>query len=1088
MTRRLTLLTAFLIAVLATPALHLSARTGSAPATPIVQSAVGASAAPASVDPGYLKLLRWRMVGPARGGRVVAVAGDPVNKLSFYQGSTGGGVWKTDDGGLNWRNISDGFFNTGSVGAIAVAPSNTNIVYVGMGEACIRGNASYGDGVYRSADGGKTWAHLGLEATRQIARVRVNPTNPDLVYVAAFGDPWGPSPDRGVYRSRDGGRTWEKVLFRSNDAGAIDLVMDPTNPDVLYASTLELRRYPWGFRSAGPGTALYKTTDGGTTWTDLTANPGLPTGTKGRIGIAIAPTRPNRVWAIIDAELGKKGVYRSDDAGATWKHLTDDADLTQRPWYYHHIFADPKDPDTLWVLNVDLWRSKDGGEHFEQVAIPHGDNHDLWIDPADPERMIEGNDGGATISFNGGKSWSTILNQPTAQFYHVSADNQFPYRIYGAQQDNTTMSVPSRSDYGRITIEEWETVGGGEDGYVAPNTADSNIIYAADHHFLNRYDRRTHQIRDISPNPETHYGWGSADINFRFWWTYPVMTSPNDPKTLYVTSQYVHRTTNEGQSWQIISPDLTRADPKTLEHTPSYTHPETQEYWGPITREAYGPEWYATIFAFAESPAKAGVLWAGSDDGWVHVSQDNGKTWQKVTPPDIPVFALISIIDPSPHDPAVAYLAATRYKLQDTHPYLYKTADYGKTWTKITTGIPDTDFTRVIREDPARRGLLYAGTETGVYVSFDDGGHWQSLRLNLPVVPVHDLIVKDGDLVAATHGRSFWILDNVALLRQFDQTTLAAPVEVFQPRTTIRFRAGAALAGGFGGASANDGQNPPNGVVIPFYVKDKPAEAATLKIVRDKAGATENVRTITLEPADAAPAAAPEAPVSPFRRRPSRPAVVRAGANTFVWDMRYPGANEIPGVVHQGRALGPLAAPGRYRLELTIAGRTFTQPFTIVKDPRVTYTNADLEQQLQFLLAARDKLTETMGVVRQIREMRTNAEEMIAAAKKKADSARRIATLDKAMKDLNDKLYPLEERLVQYRARAGEDLINYPTGIDSKLARLIDFASMADAPPTDGEQDLLKRMTAGIAERAQLLDGVKGQEYATLVKLAGSKR
>ncbi len=581
MTRRLLTLGACLIGVLATPATYLSARGASGPATPTAQAAGGTDAGLlAAVDQGHLKLLRWRMVGPSRGGRVVAVAGDPVNKLTFYQGSTGGGVWKTDDGGLNWRNVSDGFFNTGSVGAIAVAPSNTSIVYVGMGETCIRGNASYGDGVYRSNDGGKTWSHLGLEATRQIARVRVNPTNPDVVYVAALGDPWGPSPDRGVYRSRDGGRTWEKVLFRSNDAGAIDLVMDPTNPDVLYASTLELRRYPWGFRSAGPGTALYKTTDGGTTWTELTGKPGLPDGTRGRIGIAVAPTRPRRVWVIVDAELGKKGVYRSEDGGETWKHLTDDADLTQRPWYYHHIFADPKEPDTVWVLNVDLWRSTDGGEHFEEVTIPHGDNHDLWIDPADPQRMIEGNDGGATISFNGGRSWSTILNQPTAQFYHVSADSQFPYRIYGAQQDNTTMSVPSRSDHGRITIEEWETVGGGEDGYVAPSREDPNVVYAADHHFLNKYDRRTHQVRDISPNPETHYGWGGADINYRFWWTYPVMTSPNDPKTLYVTSQFVHRTTNEGQSWEIISPDLTRHDPKTLEHTPSYTHPEPGQYLG----------------------------------------------------------------------------------------------------------------------------------------------------------------------------------------------------------------------------------------------------------------------------------------------------------------------------------------------------------------------------------------------------------------------------------------------------------------------------------------------------------------------------
>jgi len=1074
-------LTACLASALVVSGLHVRARAAA-------QASPSAAAAPA-VNAAYLNLVRWRMVGPSRGGRVVAVAGDPVNKMTFYQGATGGGVWKTDDGGLNWRNISDGSFHTGSVGAIAVAPSNPGVVYVGMGEACIRGNASYGDGVYKSMDGGKTWSHLGLEATRQIARVRINPTNPDLVYVAALGDPWGPSPDRGVYRSKDGGRTWEKVLFRSNDAGAIDLVMDPTNPDVMFASTLDLRRYPWGFTSAGPGTALYKTTDGGTTWKELTSNSGLPPGTKGRIGVAIAPSQPNRVWAIIDAEIGKKGVYRSDDGGATWKHLTDDADLTQRPWYYDHIFADPKNPDVVWVLNVDFWKSTDGGEKFVQAPVPHGDNHDLWIDPADPQRMIEGNDGGATITFNGGRSWSTQLNQPTAQLYHVAADNAFPYRLYAAQQDNTTISVPGRSDFGRITLQEWETVGGGEDGYVAPSLNDPNVVYAADHHFLDRYDRRTHQTRDISPNPETQYGWGAADINYRFWWTYPVMVSPHDPKTLYVTSQYVHRTTNEGQSWEIVSPDLTRHDPKTLEHTPSYSHPEPGEYWGPITREAYGPEWYATIFAFAESPAKAGLLWAGSDDGWVHVSQDNGKTWTKVTPPDLPEFALISIIDPSPHDPAVAYVAATRYKLQDNKPYLYKTADYGKTWTKITTGIPDWDFTRVIREDPQRRGLLYAGTETGVYVSFDDGGHWQSLQLNLPIVPVHDLLIKDGDLLAATHGRSFWILDDVALLRQFDQPALSEPVHVFKPRATVRFRQGGQLASGFDqAANSNAGQNPPNGVVIPFYVKDKPAEPVTVKIVRDKGGSTEEVRTLTLQPADAAAPAAAEPPASPFRRPASQRPTVHAGANRFIWDMQYPGPEVLSGTVHQGRAAGPLAAPGNYRFEMTIAGRAYSQPFTIVKDPRLTYSDADLEQQLTFLLAARDKLSATEGVVKEIRAIRSDAEQKIEAAKKKADSARRVAELDRALKNLNDKLYPLEERLVQYRAKAGEDFINYPTGIDSKLARLMDFASQADAPPTQGEQDLLKRLSDGVAEREKLLQQVKGQEYATLVKLTSGKR
>jgi photosystem II stability/assembly factor-like uncharacterized protein len=1034
-----------------------------------------------AVDPSYLGLLHWRMLGPSRGGRVVAVAGDPVNKQVFYFGATGGGIWKTDDGGIGWHNVSDGFVRTGSVGALAVAESNHNIVYAGMGEACVRGDASYGDGVYKSTDGGKTWTHLGLEATRSIARVRVHPKNPDIVYVAALGDPWGPSPERGVFRSRDGGRTWQKILYHNPQAGAADLVMDPTNPDVMYASTLEMQRFPWGLRSAGPGTGLFKTTDGGDTWTELTNNSGLPSGLKGRIGIAIAPSRPQRVWALIDAELGKKGIYRSDDAGQTWRHLSDDAELTMRPWYYHHIFADTKDPNLIYVLNVGAWKSTDGGEKFVPFRPPHGDHHDLWIDPADPSRIIEGNDGGAAVSFNAGQSWSSTLNQPTAQIYHVVADHQFPYHVYGSQQDNTTIALPSRSDFGRITIEDWETVGGGEDGYIATNLTDSNVVYAANHHWLTRYDRRTKQVRDISPNPETHYGWGAADINFRFWWTYPVMTSPTNPKTLYVTSQFVHRSLDEGQSWQVISPDLTRHDPKTLEHTPSYGHEETGEYWGPITREAYGPEWYATLFSFAESPKDSNVLWSGSDDGFVHVSRDGGKNWTKLNLPDLGEFALISIIEPSPHNAAEAYVAATRYKLQDNRPYLYKTSDYGKTWTKITTGIPDYDFTRVIREDTARPGLLFAGTETGVYVSFDDGGRWQPLKIGLPVVPVHDLLVKDGDLVAATHGRGFWVLDHAALLRQFDAAALNEPVHLFAPETTVRFRASAEAAGGFGNDVTGSGENPPAGVSIPFYLKDAPAGPVTLEIVRERNGSTEDVRTFSM---DTSGAPAPAATGRGGGR--GRGGFVRAtavkGPNTFVWDYRYAPPAVLPGAVFQGQAAGPLASPGTYRAILTIGGRAYSQPFQLVKDPRIPYSDAELEEQFQFMKRVADRLEQTMATVKRIRDLRKHAEDMVTDAKKQGKNA---TELDQALKALNDRLYPIEERLVQFRARAGEDLINYPTGIDSKLARLLDFASMADAPPTEAEKELYGRLTEGVTDRVRLVDQVEKGEYGTLVKATG---
>ncbi len=1023
-----------------------------------------------TVDESYLDLLQWRSVGPSRGGRVLAVAGDPQDMMVFYQGTAGGGVWKTDDGGNNWRNVSDGYFNTGSVGAIAVALSDPNVLYVGMGEPCIRGNASIGDGIYKSTDAGRTWTHLGLESTLQIARVRIHPRDPNLVYVAALGDAWGPSPDRGVYRSRDGGRTWDKILYRDENTGAIDIVLDPGNPDVMYASLLELRRFPWGFRSAGPGTGLFKTTDGGDTWTELTDNPGLPQGLKGRIGVTISPARPERVWAIIDAELGKKGVFRSDDAGDTWTRVNDDANLTQRPWYYHHIFADPQDPNTVYVLNTGLYKSTDAGETFASIPVPHGDNHDLWIDPENPNRMVEANDGGATVSFNGGRSWSTLLNQPTAQLYHVAADNQVPFRLYASQQDNSTISVPSRSDYGRITIEEWYAVGGGEDGYIAPNTADPNIIYAGDHHWVYRYDHRTKQVRDISPNPETHYGWGSADINYRFWWTYPVVTSPHDPDVLYVTSQYVHRSRNEGQSWEIISPDLSRADPSTLERTPSYENPETGPYWGPITREAYGPEWYATIFAFAESPVQAGVFWAGSDDGYIHISRDGGQNWTNVTIPDLPEFAMISIIDPSPHDAATAYVAATRYKLSDHRPYLYKTTDYGSSWTEITNGIPQNDFTRVIREDPGRSGLLYAGTERGVYVSFDAGDNWQSLRLNLPVVPVHDLVVRNGDLAAATHGRSFWILDNVELLHQFDQQALGASMHLFEPRTKIRFRQGVRPVAGFSGNPGADGRNPPNGVVIPYYFQERPVGEVTLRIF----AGTQLIRSFSSEEEEAAPRTGFGAGAGGDRR-----VAAAAGANRFVWDLRYPGAEVLADAVFQGRSDGPLAPPGTYRVELTAGGRTESQPFDIVRDPRIEYDDADLVEQFEFLMAVRDELTETMNVVRRIREMRTEAETQVERAGRGGGER-----LQRAMKALDDKLYPLEERLVQYRARAGQDLIAQPTGIDSKLARLLNFASMADAPPTQGARDLFQRLSDGVAQRAAALAEVERNEYAELLRLA----
>ncbi|MBX6351646.1 MAG: glycosyl hydrolase, partial [Clostridia bacterium] len=780
--------------------------------------------------------LEWRNIGPFRGGRVVAVAGHPTERMTFFMGSTGGGVWKTTNGGTTWRNVSDGFLGSASVGAIQVAEADPNVVYVGMGECSIRGNVSFGDGVYRSDDGGASWRHLGLAATRHIARIRIHPRDPDLVYVAALGHAFGPNPERGVYRSRDGGRTWELVLFRSEDAGAIDLSLDPQNPRILYAAFWEARRGEWFLRSGGPGSGLFRTTDGGDTWVEITRNKGLPEGVWGKVGVAVSPAREGRVWALVEAEKG--GVYRSDDGGESWRLVSDEPRLRSRPWYYSHIHAHPTDPETVFVLTEGFWVSTDGGHTFRLRPTPHGDHHDLWIDPRDPDRMIHGADGGATVSFDGGRSWSSIFNQPTGEFYHVTVDTRFPYRVYGAQQDNTTISIASASRQGAITEQDWWDVGGAESGYIAVRPDDPDVVYAGssgggEGGRLTRFDQRTGERREITPWPARTAGMAAEEYRYRFQWTSPIHISPHDPNVLYFCANRVFRSRDEGESWEIISPDLTRNDPEKL--GPS---------GGPITRDHTGVEVYGTIFAFAESPLAPGLLWAGSDDGRVHVSRDAGASWTDVTPPDMPEWTRVSIVEPSPHNPDGCYLAASRYRLDDRRPYLWKTTDLGKTWQRITDGIPDEDYTRVIRADPVRPGLLFCGTETGVYVSRDDGASWQRMNLNLPVVPVHDLAVQDGDLVAATHGRAFWILDDITPLRQ---DVPEDDVWLFRPRDTVRVRYAArgrmsrpkmaaadALPGptGIGGGLArylkdwpeggrapeylDAGRNPPNGVIVHF--------------------------------------------------------------------------------------------------------------------------------------------------------------------------------------------------------------------------------------------------------------------------------
>ncbi len=993
-------------------------------------------------DPKLYKALRWREIGPFRGGRSVAVAGHPDHPLTFYFGATGGGLWKTDDGGLTWVNISDKAFKTGSVGAIAVAESDPNVIYVGMGEACIRGNVSPGDGVYKSTDGGKTWKHMGLTETQTIARIRIHPRDPDLVYVAALGHVFGPHPDRGVFRSSDGGKTWKKVLYKDDKTGAIDLAMDPTNPRILYAALWEARRTPWSLISGGPGSGLYKTTDGGDTWTELTNNKGMPKGVKGRIGVTVSPANPDRVWAIIEAEEG--GVFRSDDGGKTWRRINSDRNLRQRPWYYSHIFADPQDPDTVYVLNVRFHKSVDGGKTFTTISVPHGDNHDLWIDPHNPLRMISGNDGGAIVSYNGGRSW-TEEDQPTAQFYHVTIDNQFPYRVYGAQQDNSTVSIASRTSGFGIGRADWYPVGGCESGYIAVRPDDPNIVYAGCYGgTLTRYDHRTRQAQNISVWPENPMGAGAAELKYRFQWTFPILLSPHDPHVLYVAGNRVFKSTDEGMSWKVISPDLTRNDKS--KQGPS---------GGPITKDNTSVEYYDTIFALAESPLEKGLLWAGSDDGLIHISRDGGKNWQNVTPGDLPEWTLISIIEPSPHDPATAYVAATRYKLDDFKPYIYKTTDYGRTWKKITTGLPENEYTRVVREDPHRRGLLYAGTERGVYVSFDAGEHWQSLQLNLPHVPIHDLVVhpREKDVIVATHGRSFWILDDVTPLHQITDEVAQSDVVLFKPRHVYRTRGIS-----FRRPGMSVGQNPPNGAIFYYYFKQKPEEEVKLEIL-DARG-----RVIKTFSSKAKEEERPSDLMALFfgRGRQRKRVPAEAGLNRFIWDLRYPDAKRVPGgFLWAGSTRGPIAVPGRYQVRLRVGDRTFTQPFEIRKDPRVKASLEDLRAQFDLLIKIRDRLSEAHEAVNTIRDVRKQIDDLV----KRLSGHPQQKTIADAAKALKKKLGAIEQEIIQVKVKAPQDTLNYPIKLNNKLASLASAVASADARPTRQAYEVFRDLSAKLDDQ-----------------------
>lgn len=981
--------------------------------------AMNVLAAEAPPDLGLLQPLRWRNIGPLRGGRSIAVAGSAARVFEYYFGATGGGLWKTTDGGLTWNPVSDNFFKMFSVGAVAVSPSDPDVVYVGMGESQLRGNIIQGDGIYKTTDGGRTWMHSGLEKTMAIARVRIDPSDPKRVYVAAFGDPHGKNLERGVFRSKDGGKTWDRILYRDEKTGAVDLVIDPHNPSILYASLWEAFRTPYSMSSGGPGSGVFKSTDGGDHWTELTHNPGMPAGVIGKIGISVS-SDSTRVYALVEAKEG--GLFRSGDAGATWTLVNGARSLYQRAFYFQHVYADPVSRDTVYVSNFELQRSTDAGRTFEVIRTPHSDHHDFWIAPNDPKRMIDSNDGGTNVSINAGRTW-TAQNYSTAQIYHVVTTKHVPYDVCGAQQDNSTVCVPSN---GRGA--SFYAVGGGESGYVAADPKNPTVFYAGSYGgYITRLDRGLNQRRDINIWPEFPFGQSAQDLKERFQWTTPIMFSAIDSQTLYVGSQHLWKTTNEGQTWTAISPDLTLHDPSTL--GPS---------GGPITLDQTGVETYATIFTIAPSRREASTIWTGSDDGLVQITKDAGKTWTNVTPRELAPLSRISLIEASPHQAGTAYVAANRYQLADRSPYVFKTMDYGKSWTKIVNGIPHDDFVRAIREDTDRRDMLYLGTETGFYISFDGGARWEAMRLNLPVTPVHDIVCERNDLVIATHGRGFYVLDNVGLLRQWGPDVTKAGVYLFAPA---------------------DGTRTASSVTVDYYL----AEASPdLKLeFLDSDGKL--VRTLTAGATEQRPAQ--EADEEGGGPPPALHASSQKGVHRFVWDMRSTPSHDFPGmIIRQANIHGPLVPPGRYQVRLTAGGQTLTRSFSIRRDSRLTnVTDADLVAQYKLAKEIQDKFNQTNDTVTRVRRIKADIADRISKAHNDGVSS--------SGHRLSESLTEIEGRLYQYRNRAAKDPSNFPPQLNNKLGSLLMIVESADTRPTDASYTVFELLTSHLdRELAGLAD------------------
>ena len=1023
-------------------------------------------------DP-LFKGMKYRAIGPFRGGRSLTAAGIPGDPTTYYFGSTGGGVWKSTDGANTWSSIFDKD-GAPSIGSIAVAVADPNVVYVGTGEACIRGNISHGDGVWKSVDAGKSWKNVGLKDSRAIGKVIVHPRNPDIVFVAALGHPFGPNAERGVFRTTDGGKTWDKVLYKDENTGAIDVAFDPQNPNILFASLWEARRTPWSLSSGGLGSGVYRSTDGGATWKRMEEH-GLPKGPYGRIGLAVA-ANSERVYALIEAkETG--GLYRSDDGGDTWDLVSGGHSLFQRPWYYMHVIADPQDADTVYVADVEFFKSTDGGRNFNKVKVPHGDNHGLWIDPKNTRRMIASNDGGVTVSLDGGKSWTREDNQPTAQFYHVITDTRTPYYVYGAQQDNSTVAIASRSDDGAIGRDDWYAVGGGEAGYIAPNPTDPNIVYAGDYQGnITRFDRRTNQVKSIAVTPELSDGRGAAPLEHRFQWTAPIVTSPHDPNTIYYGGERIFKTSDGGTHWEAISGDLTRNDKS-----------KQQPSGGPVTVDDTGTEYYDTVFSIAPSTLAKGLIWAGTDDGLIQLTRDEGKNWTNVTPRDLVPWSRISLIEASQHDAGTAYVAIDRHQNDDLAPYIYKTGDYGATWSRINSGIPDGSFVRAVREDPKKKGLLYAGTERGIFVSFDDGAHWRSLQNNLPITPVHDLVIKNDDLVVATHGRSFWILDDVSPLRQFADSVAQEAVHLYQPATAYRVHTGEAPA-----RLSFAGKNPPNGAVIYFYLKEAPKP-------KDRPETKEQAKTdeVKIEILDAAgnvirkyssgKSEPLDEPLDPDDKKPEKQIKPEEGLNHFVWDLHYDEANRVPGYFlweYNDGARGPLALPGNYQVRLTANGKTATAPFEVKIDPRVTTPQGDLEKQFKLQMDVREQLNRVYDAVNQIQDVR----EQLEGLKKRVLRSDATKTLFEGAAALDAKLIAVRDPLINFTISASEDSLAYAPGIDAKLAFLsMAVGGFADSAPTESEYQEFDKLKKQTDELLAHWEQVRTADVTTFQRLAAEQ-